>query len=292
MNIVIVDKKEPSISTSVNHLIIDSQKIPFNLIDTLLIEGKAALHTQDINRLSENGVFIILLNSKHYIGSVLSAFNNKNANLKLAQYKASIKPTTIAKELLKLKIITHIMHLKEHNIIINKSRYIKNIDSAKNLDELLGIEGNFSKVYFNHYFSLFSKNLHSNKRTKRPPKDPLNAIMSWLYTIFYHLITVMLLANGFEPNIGYLHRPFRDHNALSSDILEVIRADINQFIYTLFSKELLTQNSFSKKGEGVYLKYEHRKNIYPYFQEFQAQVEPKITNTISLIRSILWSKLF
>ena len=292
MNIVIVDKKEPIINTSTNHLIINSQKIPFNLIDTLLIEGKATLHSQDINRLSKNGIFIILLNSKHYIGSTISAFNNKNANLKLAQYKASLKPTPIAKELLKLKITTHIMHLKEHNIIINKSRYIKNINNAKSLDELLGMEGNFSKIYFNHYFSLFSKKLHNNKRTKRPPKDPLNAIMSWLYTIFYHLITVKLLANGFEPNIGYLHRPFRDHNALSSDILEVIRADINQFIYMLFSKELLTQNSFSKKGEGVYLKYENRKAIYPYFQEFQAKTEAKITNTISLIRSLLWNKLY
>ena len=287
MNIVIVDKKEPEIKTTSSQLIVDGQKIPFNLIDTLLIEGKTTLHTQDINRLSKNGISIILLNSNRYIGSVISAFNNKNANLKIAQYKASQTPTPIAKELLKLKIVSHISQLKEHNIILNKSRYMQNTNSAKSLDELLGIEGSFSKLYFNHYFNLFPKKLHNYKRTKRPPKDPLNAVMSWLYTVFYHTITVKLLSSGFEPNIGYLHRPFRDHNALSSDILEVIRADINQFIFTIFNKGYLDVESFTKKGEGVYLKYQNRKEIYPYFQEFQANIEPKITNTLALIRGML-----
>ena len=287
MNIIIIDKKEPNIKTTPNQLVIDNQKIPFHLIDTILIEGKTLLHTQDLNRLSKNSISIILLNSNRYIGSIVCAFNNKNANLKIAQYSASLKPTPIAKELLKLKIGSHITHLKEHNILLNKSRYLQNIKNAKNLDELLGIEGSFSRIYFKHYFTLFPKNLHKNKRTKQPPTDPLNAVMSWLYTIFYHSITVKLLANGFEPNIGFLHRPFRDHNALASDILEVIRADINQFIFTLFHKGYLKKESFTKRGEAVYLKYEDRKSIYPYFQEFQTEIEPKITNTLKLIRGML-----
>lgn len=291
MNIVIIDKKEAEIKTTTSQLIINTQKIPFNLIDTIIIEGKTTLQTQDINRLSKNGISIILLKSNRYVASIISAYNNKNANLKISQYRASLKPTNIAKELLKIKINAHILHLKEHNIILNKSRYMQNINSAKTLDELLGIEGSFSKLYFSHYFKLFPKNLHNNKRTKRPPKDPLNAVMSWLYTIFYHTITVKLIASGFEPNIGYLHRPFRDHNALSSDILEVIRADINQFIFTLFNNNLLSKESFTKKGDAVYLKYEDRKSIYPYFQEFQAQLDTKITNAITLIRSMLWRKL-
>ncbi len=287
MNIIIIDKKDAAISTTTTQLIVDNQKVPFNLIDTILIESNTTLNTKDINRLAKNKISIIILNSKHYIGSVFYTINSKNAELKLAQYKSAVNPLSIAKVLLKLKITSHIEHLKEYKINLNKSRYIQKIKNAASLDELLGIEGSFSKIYFNHYFKLFSKNLHRGKRTKRPPKDPVNAVMSWLYTIFYHIITIKLLSSGFEPNIGYLHRPFRDHNALSSDILEAIRADINQFVYTLFKNRYLRAKSFTKKGESVYLKYEDRKNIYPLLQEFQAKTEPKITNTITAIRSML-----
>ncbi len=287
MNIIIIDKKDTVISTTTSQLLINKQKVPFNLIDTILIESRTDLNTKDINRLTKNGISIIILSSKQYIASVISAPNSKNANLKIAQFTAALKPLEIAKMVLKLKIASHIEQLKKHSINLNKSRYFKKTEDAGSLDELLGIEGSFSKAYFTHFFNLFPKKLHSGKRTKRPPKDPLNAVMSWLYTIFYHLITVKLLSSGFDPNIGYLHRPFRDHNALSSDILEVIRADINQFVFTLFNNRYLTSKSFSKKGEGIYLRYEERKNIYPLLQEFQAQTEPKITNTITAIRSML-----
>jgi len=287
MNIVIVDKKEVNLKSTTKQLIIDTQKIPFTLIDTLIIEGKISLNSTDINRLTSNGIAIILLNSKQYLSSIISSPSSKNANLKIAQYRATQEPVVIARTILKLKISAHIMQLKLHKIELNKSRYMQKIDKAESLDELLGIEGSFSKVYFKYFFAMFSKRLHNNIRTKRPPKDPLNAVMSWLYTIFYHLITVKLLAYGFEPNIGYLHRPFRDHNALSSDILEAIRADINQFIYTLFKNEYLTVKSFTKKGDAVYLRYEDRKNIYPLLQEFQSKIEPKIGDTITAIRSML-----
>ena len=287
MNIIIIDKKEATIKTTTTQLIVDTQKIPFTLIDTIILEGQTQLNTKDINHLTKNSISIIILNSKKYLASLIAAPNTKNANLKLSQFKAALSPLPIAKILLKDKITSHIQQLKEHSITLNKSRYIQNIEKASSLDELLGVEGSFSKLYFNHYFSLFSKRLHSNKRTKRPPKDPLNAVMSWLYTIFYHLITTKLLASGFDPNIGYLHRPFRDHNALSSDILEVIRADINQFIFSLFNNNYLIKVHFTKKADAVYLKYEARKNLYPLLQEFQAQIEPKITNTISKIRSQL-----
>ena len=290
MNIIIIDKKDTAISTTTTQLLIDKQKVPFNLIDTILIESNSSLNTKDINRLTKNQISIIILSSKQYLASVISAPNSKNAELKLAQYKAAVKPLEIAKNILKLKFVSHIEHLKTHSINLNKSRYLKKIENAKSLDELLGIEGSFSKIYFTRFFNLFPKNLHSNKRTKRPPKDPLNAVMSWLYTIFYHIITVKLLSGGFEPNIGFLHRPFRDHNALSSDILEVIRADINQFVYTLFKNRYISAKSFTKKGESVYLKYEDRKNIYPLLQEFQAKTEPKITNAITAIRSMLWKR--
>ena len=125
MNIVIVDKKDISLKTTTKQLIIDTQKIPFTLIDTLIIESKISLNSADINRLTSNGISIILLNSRQYLSSIISSPNSKNANLKIAQYKAALEPIVIAKTILKLKISSHIAQLKLHKIELNKSRYIR-----------------------------------------------------------------------------------------------------------------------------------------------------------------------
>ncbi len=287
MNIVIIDKKDALIKTSNASLIVDGQKVPFHLMDTLLIVGKTALLSSDITKITAQKINIVLLSYNLTQSAIISSTLGKSAELKLAQYKKSTtKPLQIAKEILRQKISTHISHLKEHEIIIQESTLQDKIQSAESLEILLGIEGSFSKQYFEHYFSLFPKTLHKSKRSKRPPLDPLNALLSLYYTLFYNLIAIRLIGFGFEPSIGFLHRPFRSHHALSSDILEIFRADINAFVYEIFAKKLISQNDFTKKG-GVYLKYDGRKKLWTPFREFSSLLEPKIDTAISNIRGLL-----
>ncbi len=287
MKTIIIDKKDTSFSTNTSSLIVNNQKIPFKLIDVILLFSKVSLTTTDINRLTKNSINIVLLNQNYYATAYITPTKSKNAQLKMAQYKAALNPIKIAKMLLSKKITSHIMHLKNHNIILNKSRYLSNINKASTLDELLGIEGSFSKLYFNHYFSLLPKNLHNNKRQKRPPKDPINATLSWLYTIAYSLISIRLFNIGFEPTIGFLHRPFREHNALASDILEVIRADINEYVYDLFKNKHLSAKEFTRRQDAIYLKYDAKVAIYKNINSFLNSIYPKIDATITDIRSLL-----
>ncbi len=102
----------------------------------------------------------------------------------------------------------------------------------------------------------------------------------------YHLITVRLLSFGFEPSIGFLHKPFRSHNALSSDLMEIFRADINAFVFTLFDQGFLTHSDFAKKN-GIYLKYSSRKEIWVKFKDFMQSIERPIDQEISHLRSLL-----
>jgi CRISPR-associated protein Cas1 len=104
--------------------------------------------------------------------------------------------------------------------------------------------------------------------------------------MIYNLITVRLLSYGFEPSIGFLHKPFRSHNALASDIMELFRAEINEFIFGLFDRKLLSSSDFTKK-DGVYLKYSSRRNIWVEFQEFIQRLEPNIDREIANIRRYL-----
>ena len=182
MNLIIIDKQEVRIKTDSASLIVESQKVPFRLIDTLLIIGKQQLLSSDLTKLSSNGIQILLLSYNYKESAIITSTQNKSSQLKLAQYKAS--PLPIAKMILEKKILSHEAQLKQHTITINTEPYIKNVQEAEDIPSLLGIEGSFSKLYFTHYFTLFPKSLHKSKRSKRPPLDPLNALLSLYYTLF------------------------------------------------------------------------------------------------------------
>ena len=287
MNIVIVDKKESTLSVKNDLLTIDTQKIPLHLIDTLLLVGTQNLKSTDLTRLSAGGVQVVLLSSDFTKSALLITTSAKNAELKLSQYRAcTTKALPIAKMILTRKVTLHAEQLQKHQISMETESVRKQIHEATTLDTLLGIEGSFSRAYFVHYFALFPKTLHKGKRTKRPPKDPLNALLSWYYTLFYNLIAVRLIGFGFEPSLGFLHRPFRSHMALASDLLELYRADINEFVHDIFARKLVTPRDFSKKG-GVYLRYEGRKKLWQPFRTFAAALEPRIDASISEIRGLL-----
>ncbi len=287
MNLTIIDRKTAQIKTDNKTLVVDGQKLPFHLIDTLLIVGKQQLRTEDITLLSHHGIQTILLSANYARSAIVTASGGKSAELKLAQYRAAVtKPLPIARWILTQKISAHIAHLKNHEITVNEAELSEKIKNAETLDALLGVEGSFSRRYFEHYFSLFPKTLHKGKRSKRPPLDPLNALLSWYYTLFYHIIAVRLAGFGFETGIGFLHRPFRSHMALASDLLELFRADINAYVYEIFADKTVTASDFTKKG-GVFLRYEGRKKLYRPFREFLDRLEPRIDAAIAELRSRL-----
>ena len=288
MKLIIVDKKETTIKTNNETLVVDTQKIPFRLIDTLLIVGSHALRTDDLTKMSASGINTVLLSASYKSSAVIASANGKSAELKLAQYHAATRyPITIAREILRLKVESHVSQLKKHEVVLDEMEPIyAAIAETTQLDTLLGIEGSFSRRYFSHYFALFPKSLHKGKRSKRPPLDPLNAMLSFCYMLLYHLIAVRLIAYGFEPSIGFLHRPFRDHYALASDLLEIFRADVNELVYTIFAQKRITPNDFTKKG-GVYLRFDGRKKLWPIFREFLSEIEPGIDSQIADMRSRL-----
>ena len=286
MKISIIDKNNATIKVENKTVKVDNQNIPFRLIDTIIISSNHNLQTKDIIKITSENIFVILLSYNQRDASLITSSKGKNAELKLFQYKAIDKSLSIAKYFITKKIITHINHLKSHKIDIDITKLLENIKEAKDFPTLLGIEGSFSKRYFKYYFNLFPKILHSGKRTKNPPKDPLNALLSFCYMLFYSIITIKLISYGFEPTIGYLHKPFRSHNALSSDMIETIRADINQFVYEIFSKNIIKKEDFTKKN-GVFLRYEGRKKLWKEIKNFIQTTEPKIEVYITEFRSML-----
>ncbi len=283
MRLLIIDKEGVDIyvKNRVLHLG-EGHTLPLRLLDTIIIASKISLNHSTLIALGAEGISVIILHRSQ--GVILVPMESKNSEIKLAQYKAAIDPLSIASWLLRQKIQTHCRQLSLHGIALSEDSFIKSIESASSLDELLGIEGSFSRSYFQNYFKLFPRTLHKGRRSKNPPLDPLNAILSYLYTLIYYLISVRLIGYGLEPGIGYLHRPFRSHNALASDLMEIFRADINEWVFQLFDRGVLHQKDFSKRGSGVYLRHKPKQRLWADIKSFHRELEPRIDASITLLR--------
>lgn len=286
MKIAIIDKKDINVSVENSTIKFDDIKLPFKLVDTLLISNNAKINTKDIIKISQNDINIVLLNSFGNQASIITSANPKNAQIKILQYQALDKKLSIAKYFIAQKLTRHAHQLKCNKIDIELEPYLQKIQEANQIETLLGIEGSFARAYFEHYFALLPKKYHKSKRSKRPPLDPVNALLSYFYYLVHNIITVKLLSYGFETGISYLHTPFREHAALSSDLLELFRDQINQFVILVFKEEIVSINHFQKRG-GVYLNYEGKKILHPHLKDLLDGLSHKIDTEITTLRSML-----
>ncbi len=219
MNITIIDKKDITLKVENNTIKFDDIKLPFRLSDAIILSSNIIVNSKDLIKITKNGINIILINNHTNSSSIITSTKQKNGELKQKQYEALSRRIDIAKYIISEKLKRHTFNLRANGIVIDIKKYLEKLEICDDVQTILGIEGAFSREYFGHYFTLFPKKLHNSKRTKRPPQDPINALLSFFYTILYNIITIRLLGFGFDPSISYLHVPFRNHNALSSDLL-------------------------------------------------------------------------
>ena len=269
MNRIIIDK-DGRLEVKNSQLVFENKKYPLRKIDFLILAGNIEIDTKIISKLTKEDISILIFNKGF---SFIHPISSKNAELKKKQYFALNKRIEIAKWIIKEKIKRNFLGIEFDFSVF---------ENVKNIDEILGIEGSFAKTYFKKYFSLFDKRLVKGYRSKRPPEDVVNAMMSFLYTIVYYEITNVIIKNGLEPQIGYLHEPFRSHNALSSDILELFRSDIDKFVYKLFKEKTLNKKDFDTSYR---LRNESRKRIWKEIKEFleNLQIQKEISNLKGLL---------
>ena len=148
---------------------------------------------------------------------------------------------------------------------------------ASSLDELRGIEGNAAQSYFSLLNFLIlndKKHFYFRGRNKRPPLDPMNALLSFTYTILAHDCASALEAAGLDSYAGFLHRDRPGRQSLALDLMEEFRSIYaDRFILTLVNNRVISAKNFEKKEDGaVWLNQEGRKSLLTHWQERKKEV--------------------
>ncbi|BCX10749.1 MULTISPECIES: CRISPR-associated endonuclease Cas1 [Fischerella] len=141
---------------------------------------------------------------------------------------------------------------------------------AESMDALRGYEGRAATVYFQALGSLFSSVFKFEKRTKRPPTDPVNSLLSLGYTLLSQNVFSFIQAIGLHGHFGNLHVPRDNHPALVSDLMEEFRAQlVDSLVAYLINSNIFTEDDFTPPDEkgGVYLQPHALKKFLKHWEE-------------------------
>lgn len=141
------------------------------------------------------------------------------------------------------------------------------IETAPDAAALMGMEGKAASAYFGILRKLFSIESAFYGRNRRPPLDPVNAALSFMYAILTNEYVSALETVGIDPQIGYYHALHPGRESLACDMMEETRCIVDRFVLTLFDRRELTDGDFHEQENGIYLNKAGCKKILKQWQE-------------------------
>jgi len=141
-------------------------------------------------------------------------------------------------------------------------------EPALDLDTLRGIEGAAAAAYFGAYTRLFAPALGFTGRNRRPPKDPVNAVLSLAYTLLHHEAVRACHSAGLDPIIGFYHRLDFGRESLASDLIEPLRPAVDDWVWGRFRARELRPEHFTQDGDACLLGKTGRAHFYAAWEAF------------------------
>ena len=268
--------------------------------------GNVQISTQAIQSLCEQEVPVTYFSMGGWFYGITRGHALKNVFLRMEQFRLARDEATclsLARQFVHGKIRNHrtlLMrnHLEPPEVIIGKlKRASEDALTAASIEELLGIEGAAASQYFQQFNGMVKVeddlpglglscentkqrmfNFNFNNRNRRPPTDPVNAMLSLAYSMLAKDCTLAALAVGFDPYLGFYHQPRFGRPALGLDLMEEFRPLVAEStVLSCINNRVVTDKDFVKAGQAVNLTAPGRKR---FFQTYEQRMSSLITHPL------------
>ncbi len=235
----------------------DIQNIPVETLEGINLYGKAQVSTQAVEECMRRGIPISFFSSAGgYIGgySGISYINVKRQRLQ-ACFNDTTASFEVAKKIINAKITNQVAVLRRYNRtndnmaeanINNITHYKKHVMNCMNVSQLMGYEGISAREYFEGLGKTVKPEYSFKRRSKNPPLDHFNAVLSFGYSLLYKELYGIIEGRGLNPFMGFMHEDREGHPALVSDLIEEWRPVlIDSMVMSLINgNELLIDKDF------------------------------------------------
>ncbi|WIF95343.1 type I-B CRISPR-associated endonuclease Cas1b [Caminicella sporogenes] len=260
----------------------NKRALPIEDVEKLHFLGEVDLNTKFLNIISK---YDIILNFYNYYGFYIGSYYPRKKNVsgflvvKQSMYYSDLRKRLYLASCFIESAVFHILrNLRRYE---NTEKYIEKIENERQnifnvaqIDELMGIEGRIRKIYYEAFNDILKNGFNMKNREKRPPTDPVNALISFGNSLMYTAVLGEIYKTQLDPTISFLHEPSTKRFSLSLDLAEIFKPlVVDTVIFKLINNRVITLKDFDIK-EGICFLNEQGK------RKFIKEFEEKLSTTI------------
>jgi CRISPR-associated protein Cas1 len=272
------------------------QEVRIGEICQVNLMGNVQISTQAVQSLCEADVPICYFSMGGWFYGITIGLNEKNVFLRRNQFRfaeqdyfsRALARRLVAGKIRNQRTLLQRNHIEpRRNTLAGLKEMAERAERAGSLEELLGIEGNAARLYFGDFSGMIKTDEGESPsqltfdfegRNRRPPRDPVNALLSLGYSLLAKDLTVACYAVGFDPYIGYYHQPRFGRPALALDLMEPFRPLVaDSAALTAINTGMVTPRDFVRVGGSVALTPAGRKG---FFRAYELRMDTLVTHPL------------
>jgi CRISPR-associated protein Cas1 len=274
--------------------------IPLAPVDRVVLIGRQTIETAVLHRLADQGVSVLLLSGRTqtFRGRLVGRLHN-HARLRVAQYDLRRSPVAYAAAqawvVAKLEGQAGLLRdaaeaRPDRRAVLLQAAHVIDETRAKaaeadTVERLRGLEGGAAAAYFGALPSVFPPGLGFEGRERRPPRDPVNALLSLTYTLAHGEWVRACELIGLDPLVGFFHELEHGRESLACDLLEPFRPVVDRWVWELFRTRQFERRDFASDHDrpGCSLKKVARGRYYQAYEQWIGSHRGKMRETVEML---------
>lgn len=280
------------------------QQIRLREINQVNVFGNVQISTQALQTMCEMEIPLVFHSQHGYFHGMVQGTGLKNILLRREQFRLADRADAcleIAKQLIIGKIRNQRVLLMRNHVspptdaIAELKRIVHRVERVKTAASLLGVEGNAARIYFQQFSGMIKPGddpidpgyafgeaprytFDFRTRNRRPPRDPVNALLSYSYALLAKDLAVIAASVGFDPYLGFYHLPRPGRPALALDLMEPFRPLIAEsVVITAINNRMVYPEHFIPAGKGVTMTESGRKAL---FRAYEQRMDQLVTHPL------------
>ncbi len=257
-------------------------------VSRLSLFGNVQLTTQALRELCHRGIPITYHSTGGWFYGITTGPTHKNVALRQQQYATAADPVRslqLARAFVKGKILNcRTMLMRNHSevpdaVLRSLKELAAKTDEVASAESLLGLEGTAARDYFSCFSGMLKppdgdlNTFSFTQRNRRPPRDEVNALLSFAYSLLTKELVVAALAVGFDPFLGFYHRPRYGRPSLALDLMEEFRPLVaDSIVITAVNNGIVKRRDFVRGAGSVNLKPAARRRFIGVFTKRMDQL--------------------
>ncbi len=275
----------------------EKTEVPLSAVSDVSLYGPVSISTPALNSLFRSRRHVAWFSTGGWFLGLATGEGSRPAQVRAAQFRALFdekRCLKLARGIVEAKIRNQRTLLRRNwrkrrgtaekkEALASLKRLYERARHARSRQELLGLEGEAAAIYFRHFERMISPDAGAvpfsfTHRNRRPPTDPVNALLSFAYAILVRTFTSVLLTVGLDPWNGFYHRIRPGRPALSLDMMEPYRPIIaDSVVITAINNREITNDDFVFNGPACALKTKGRK---AFLATFERRMEQEVTHPV------------